>query len=248
MKRIDDRQAARSCSRYYIPHHAVLKNNSLTTKLRVVFDASCKTSTGVSLNECLLVGPTLQQDLFSILLRFRTFPYAITADITQMYRQVRIDKAQTSLQTILWRNHPSEEISTFELQTVTYGTACASFLAIRAMQELAYLNASTYPVGSTTIINDFYVDDLLSGANTETRIEKQEYFGMRSSVYCSREDFILGSGHPIVLNSYKTYRTLTPVSPSILLTRNRKYTHWGCVGMRPTTSSSMILTSQTMAR
>jgi len=55
----------------------------------------------------------------------------------------------------------------FELQTVTYGTACAFFLAIRAMQKLAYANASTYPVGSTTIINNFYVDDLLSGANTE---------------------------------------------------------------------------------
>jgi len=99
MERIDDKQATRGFSRYYIPHHAVLKNNNLTTKLRVVFDASCKSSTGVSLNECFSVGPTLQQDFFSILLRFRTFPYVITAKIFgQMYRQMRIDKRQTSLQ------------------------------------------------------------------------------------------------------------------------------------------------------
>ncbi|XP_029673849.1 uncharacterized protein LOC115241991 [Formica exsecta] len=168
MVRITEEEAVKCTPRYYIPHHAVVKSNSLTTRLRVVFDGSCKTSTGISLNDCLMVGPTIQQDLFSILLRFRTFRYAITADIAQMYRQIRMNKAQTALQTIFWRKDPSEEIATFELQTVTYGTACASFLAII---ELANLNASNYPIGSTTIINDFYVD-LLSGADTELEIRQ----------------------------------------------------------------------------
>jgi len=171
MIRATEDQTTKQTSRYYIPHHAVLKNNSLTTKL-VVFDASCKTSSGISLNDCFMVGPTLQQDFFSILLRFRTLQYVITADIAQMYRQVQVDKSQTAFQTIFWRNDPSEELAEFELQTVTYGTACASFLAIRAMVELANINASRYPIGSATIINDFNVDDLLSGANTEHEIKK----------------------------------------------------------------------------
>ncbi|NEV48973.1 DUF1759 domain-containing protein, partial [Wolbachia pipientis] len=102
MERITIEQELARTPRNYIPHHAVLKSSSLTTKLRVVFDASCKNSTGISLNECLSIGPTLQEDLFSILLRFRTFQYVITADITQMYRQVLIDKSQTPLQTIFW--------------------------------------------------------------------------------------------------------------------------------------------------
>lgn len=55
---------------YYLPHHCVIKESSATTKLRVVFDASSKTTEGVSLNDILMVGPVLQQDLFSILLRF----------------------------------------------------------------------------------------------------------------------------------------------------------------------------------
>lgn len=170
MTRITEDQAMKQTPRYYMPHHAVLKDNSITTKLRVVSDASCKT--GVSLNDCLMVGPTLQQDLFSILLRFRTFQYVITADITQMYRQVQIDKSQTAFQTIFWRSDPSEEIAEFELQTVTYGTACASFLAVRTMLELANLNASRHPIGSVTVINDFYVDDLLSGDNTVHEIKR----------------------------------------------------------------------------
>ena len=57
-------------------HHCVLKENKSTTKLRVVFDASSKTNTGVSLNECLLFGPKVQEDLFDILLRFRFFEVA----------------------------------------------------------------------------------------------------------------------------------------------------------------------------
>ncbi|XP_062714463.1 uncharacterized protein LOC134291126 [Aedes albopictus] len=55
--------------RCYLPHHPVIKEASTTTKVRVVFDASCKTSSGVSLNDALLVGPIVQDDLRSIMLR-----------------------------------------------------------------------------------------------------------------------------------------------------------------------------------
>jgi len=74
MVRVPDNDTTTSTQHYYIPHHPVIKDNSLTTKLRVVFDASCKSSTGLSLNDCLMVGPTLQQDLFSILLRNSHIP------------------------------------------------------------------------------------------------------------------------------------------------------------------------------
>jgi len=49
----------------YLPHHGVVKEHSSSTKLRVVFDASAKNSKGVSLNDVLLVGPTLQDDLLT---------------------------------------------------------------------------------------------------------------------------------------------------------------------------------------
>ncbi|XP_067215691.1 uncharacterized protein [Linepithema humile] len=78
---------------YYIPHHCVIKEENSTTKLRVVFDASCKTSSGISLNDALMIGPVLQQDLISIILRFRTFKYALIADIEKMYRQVLVDES-----------------------------------------------------------------------------------------------------------------------------------------------------------
>ena len=72
---------------YYIPHHPVLKPTSSSTKLRVVFDASAPTSTGVTLNDTLQVGPTIQSDLISAILRFRTKGIAFVADIVKMYRR-----------------------------------------------------------------------------------------------------------------------------------------------------------------
>ncbi|XP_065088850.1 uncharacterized protein LOC135710258 [Ochlerotatus camptorhynchus] len=66
------------------------KLDSTTTKLRVVFNASCKTSSGVSLNETLMVGPAVQEDLIAITLRFRLFRIAIVADVEKMHRMILI--------------------------------------------------------------------------------------------------------------------------------------------------------------
>ncbi|XP_043862777.1 uncharacterized protein LOC122756629 [Drosophila santomea] len=121
---------------YYIPHHCVLKPNSTSTKLRVVFDASCKTTSQKSLNDILMVGPTIQRDLYT-LLRFRIHRYAITADVVKMFRQVNMFAEDRRFQYILWRTSPSQPLSTFELNTVTYGTAAALYLAIRSLSYLA---------------------------------------------------------------------------------------------------------------
>lgn len=53
---------------YFLPHHAVLNQNSLTTKLRVVFDGSASTSTALSLSDTLMKGPTILDDLLSIIM------------------------------------------------------------------------------------------------------------------------------------------------------------------------------------
>lgn len=57
---------------YYLPHDPVIKTDSLTTKIRVVFDAFARSTTGILLNDLLMKGPTIQDDLFAITnLRFR---------------------------------------------------------------------------------------------------------------------------------------------------------------------------------
>lgn len=118
---------------YYMPPHGVFRESSLTTKLRVVFDASAPSSNGLLLNNIQLVGPVLQESLFSILVRFRKHTFIVSADITKMYRQILVEPSQRSLQRILWRSNSNDYLKTYELNTVTYGHASASYLAIRCL-------------------------------------------------------------------------------------------------------------------
>lgn len=155
---------------FYFPHHAVVKESSTTTKLRVVFNGSSKTSSGISLNDILMVGPVVQQDLFSILLRFRTHKWVLTADVEKMYRQIRIAPEDKPVQRLLWRNQTTKMVEEYQLNTVTYGTASAPFLATRCMTHLAHLNQDIYPLASSLIKNDMYVDDLLTGHNDRSML------------------------------------------------------------------------------
>ncbi|XP_011694053.1 PREDICTED: uncharacterized protein LOC105453629 [Wasmannia auropunctata] len=151
---------------YYLPHHCVVKNDSSTTKVRVVFDASAATDNGISLNDLQMVGPTIQNDLLALLIRFRVHPYVILADVQKMYRQVLVNPDQRSLQRIIWRFNDKDPIQVFELNTLIYGTASAPFLATRCLKELANLIENRLPEIAGIIRKDFYVDDLLTGAQT----------------------------------------------------------------------------------
>lgn len=106
---------------FYLPHHAVLKESSTTTKVRVVFDGSARTDTGFSLNDALLKGPIIQDELLTLLLRFRKHEVALVGDVEKMYRQIRLHSDDTSLQRIFWRFSTEDPIGEYELLTVTYG-------------------------------------------------------------------------------------------------------------------------------
>lgn len=150
----------------YLPHHCVVNEGSLSTKVRVVFDGSCVTSNGNSINDLMLAGPRLQENLDAILIRWRTWKFAYTADIEKMYRQILIHQDQQDLQRIVWRFSSNEPIDAYRLKTVTYGTKMAPYLAIRTLQQLARDEEKTFPEASKIALRDFYVDDVLSGADT----------------------------------------------------------------------------------
>ncbi|XP_022824808.1 uncharacterized protein LOC111355259 [Spodoptera litura] len=158
--------------KYYIPHQPVIREDALTTKLRCVFDASSKSNTKISLNDNLHKGPRLQQDLATILLRWRKHKVVFMADIEKMYRFIKIHREDQPFQRILWRWTINQPIEEYELTTVTYGTTAAPYLAIRTLQQLATDEQKTYPLASKITLEDFYVDDVLSG---DESIEKAKY-------------------------------------------------------------------------
>ena len=94
-ERVPDDELQKPCKDcYYLPMHGVTKESSTTTKLRVVFDASAKTTSGFSLNDTLLTGPSLYPSLSSILNRFRCHSIGMSADISKMFREVALNEEE----------------------------------------------------------------------------------------------------------------------------------------------------------
>lgn len=146
---------------YYLPHHCVQK------RFRVVFDGGCKTDRGISLNDIQLVGERLQLDLADIITRFRRHPIAVTADIRMMFRQIKVLPEFWNLQRIIWREGRNDPLKEYWLTVVTYGLASSPHNAVRALVQCGKDVEQEYPTVAKAIMKDFYMDDFLSGANSE---------------------------------------------------------------------------------
>lgn len=152
---------------YFIPHHPIIREASLTTKLRVVFDATAKSENGVSLNDALHQGPLLLSDLWKILVRFRWHKVVFVADISKMYRCIWVHPSHQKFQKIFFRFNKNEAIREYQLKTLTYGTNCAPSLAIGCLKKIATENKDVFPESCRIIDEDFFMDDLMSGAETD---------------------------------------------------------------------------------
>ena len=88
---------------FYLPMHSVHKETSTTTIIRAVFDASAKSSTGVSLNDTLLVVPTIHSPLIDVLIQFCSHRIALVANISRMYRAVKLADPDRDYHRFVWR-------------------------------------------------------------------------------------------------------------------------------------------------
>ena len=96
---------------FYMPMHVVCKKSSTTMKIRAVFDASVTTSTGISLNSTLMVGPTVHPLLIDVLIRFRSHRIAMIADVSQTYRAILLTEPDKDLHRFVWRDNPNSYVT-----------------------------------------------------------------------------------------------------------------------------------------
>ncbi|XP_048481675.1 uncharacterized protein LOC125489576 [Plutella xylostella] len=164
-----------SAPQCYLPHHCILRDESATSALRVVFNASCRTSTGFSLNDLMHRGPNLQQDLQSLIIKWRQYQYAYTADIEKMYRQILVHPEERQLQKIIWRDSNQQPLQEYQLSTLTYGMKPAGYLAMMTLRQLGKeVNQSESEV-ARVLEESFYMDDLVHGSHSiESALELQE--------------------------------------------------------------------------
>ncbi len=121
---------------YYLPAHGVVKASSTSTKLRVLFDASARTTSGTSLNDILLTGPNLYPMLTNVVLSFRMHPIGMSADISKMFRQVGLNTKDRDLHRFL---QPSADgkLQDMRMTQVTFGVTSSPFLATQVLRQLA---------------------------------------------------------------------------------------------------------------
>ncbi|XP_064629292.1 uncharacterized protein LOC135488580 [Lineus longissimus] len=159
------RDADPAKSVYYLPHHAVVREDKSTTKTRIVFDASARDKHGVSLNDCLHQGPALQPSLVAVLLGFRMNNIALMADVKKMFLQIKIREEDRDVHRYLWRDGNSDwppEI--YRMNRVTFGVNASPFLAIATVKHHTRRLEKVYPQAAREIQDNMYVDDCLSGA------------------------------------------------------------------------------------
>ena len=157
-----------AATRNFIPWFTVWNENSVSTPCRIVFDASRCDSSGCSLNNLLAKGINNMNSLLAILIRWGVHKYAYHTDISKMYNRVRLDESHWKYQLYLW--DPGLRVGVTPVwkvvKTLIYGVKPSGQLAEVALRKLAGLVKEECPLAYPVIMNDIYVDDNLSGANS----------------------------------------------------------------------------------
>ena len=177
---------------YYIPWRTV-ESGSLSTPLRMVFDASAKTASGFSLNCTLAKGTKMLADMLRLLIRFRIGPYAFAADISMAYNCVSLHPEHLRYHKYLWVEDldPDGEIVEMVTKSLIYGVKSAGNQTMVAFKEIAK-KAEEVPAlkesgGPACLQDDSYMDDIFSSfmkelqrSNTMKGLEKTLDLGRMS--------------------------------------------------------------------
>ena len=172
-----DRKVARKLSeqelndfkgpKFYLSHHDVLKPNSHSTAMRIVFNSSARVN-GISLNECLAKGPSLLNNIMGILLRFRQEQFAFIGDISKMFHSIDIPLKDQMMHLFLWRNLQTDrKPSTYAMTVVNMGDRPASAIAQTALRETAEQAKEQFPEASDIVIRNSYMDDIPASVESE---------------------------------------------------------------------------------
>jgi len=146
---------------WYIPHHPVTNPNK-PGKVRVVFDAAARFY-GTSLNDQLLQGPCLTNDLTGVLIRFREEEVAFSADAEGMFYQTNVTPSDTdALRFLWWPASIDDTPEDYKMLVHIFGAKSSPFCANKALSMTAQDNERKYsPEVIRTVRRNFYVDDVL---------------------------------------------------------------------------------------
>ena len=154
---------------HYLPQHGIIREDNLTMKLRVIYDASAKNN-GPSLNDCLYAGPSICQRITDILFRFRLYPVALVADIEKAFLMIFVAEDERDVLRFLWLEDIKNElprIQVLRFTRVVFGVSSSPFLLNATIKHHIQSYQTRDPQFVTKFEQSIYVDDVTSGANND---------------------------------------------------------------------------------
>ena len=160
---------------HYLPHRPVVKENRQTTKVRMIFDASCKGRSKQSFNDTLKPGPSLTPLLSHVLLRFRSFNYVTIGDLEKPFLQISISPEDRNFVRFIWLkdinnldldNFENNELIEYRSCRDLFGLTCSPFLLTATLRKHLNQYSNLDLEFVEKILQLLHVDDLISGADT----------------------------------------------------------------------------------
>ena len=161
--------------RVYLPHRDIVRVDAASTKCRPVFDGSSHHKGTPSLNEALEVGPNLNPELMEVLLRFRMYPSAWTADITKAFLQIELKAEDSQVIRFLWYTDPSDPttLTEYAWKRLPFGLTSSPFILRAVLFKHLKSYEEQYPETVRQLRKQLYVDDWLGGADSTEEAVKR---------------------------------------------------------------------------
>jgi hypothetical protein len=154
---------------YFYPWRPVYNSNSVSTPARMVFDGTMATSTGYSINDVVAKGRNQMNKLVEIFIRWFIRPVAFHTDVSKMYNTIKLHENHWMFQMYYWHQDldPNEHPIVKVIKTVIYGIKPSGNQAEYALRQTARLQKKQYPHICDIVHEDIYVDDCMSGEDTD---------------------------------------------------------------------------------
>ncbi|UYV63047.1 hypothetical protein LAZ67_2002938 [Cordylochernes scorpioides] len=167
IEKVSPEDLNRNC--HYLPHHPVVKANSNTTKIRPVFDASCKDKGNLSLNDCLASGPNVIEQIPAILLKFRENAIGVIADIRKAFLQIEVkEEDRDYLRFLWWKNN--HQIQVFRHKRVVFGVTCSPYLLGAVILHHLKGVSSEFVALPQKLMECLYIDNCVTSVDTEAEL------------------------------------------------------------------------------
>ncbi|GFS50152.1 uncharacterized protein TNIN_424621 [Trichonephila inaurata madagascariensis] len=159
---------------FYLPHHAVIRNDKTASRIRIVFDGSAHEDGHLSLNQSLYTGPNLHPNILELILCFRKNPLAFTADVKSSFLQIELDLCDRDFTRFFWSdNLNNNNPYVLNFTRVLFGLRPIPYLLAATLKHYFKKYKEQYPHTFELLNSSIYVDDLICGQNNQEGFETE---------------------------------------------------------------------------